>query len=167
MNVGIVSISSGRQSSPKKRRLLPLATAMLPLQLELGEVVPDVPAEVTFKEVHKESLATGTWEGYPTGNADHRGSLRGFRKDANYYVKDEDDKLLKYILEKGMERYVKSKNLWLAMEREKVVENRSWQSMKERFLKSILKKLSMFTWVGKEEKERLRMGAAVGRKRMQ
>ena len=136
---------------------------MPPLQLELGEVAPEVAPEVTFREVHKESLETGTWEGYPTGNAHHRGCLRGFRKDANYYVKEEDDKLLKYILDRGMERYVKSKNLWLAMEREKVVEHRSWQSMKERFLKSIVKKLSMFTWVGKEEKERLRMGATVGR----
>ena len=139
---------------------------MPPLQLELGEVAPDVAPEVTFREVNKESLQTGTWEGYPTGNAGQRGSLRGFRKDANYYVKEEDEKLLQYILERGMERYVESKNLWLAMERNKVVENRSWQSMKERFLKSIMKKLGMFTWVGREEKERLRMGAAVGRKRM-
>ena len=53
------------------------------------------------------------WEGYPG----QRGNLRGFRKDANYYVKEEDEKLLKYILEKGMERYDKRKNLWLAMER--------------------------------------------------
>ena len=37
----------------------------------------------------------------------------------------------------------------------KVVENRSWQSTKERFLKSIIKKLGKFTWVGKEEKKRV------------
>jgi len=165
VDVAKVSTSPGERLKPKKRRLLPLASSMPPLQLEVGEVAPDVAAEVTFREVHKESFVTGTWVGYPTENAGHRGNLRGFRKNANYYVKEEDEKLLKYILEKGMERYVKSKNIWLAMERLKVVENRSWQSMKERFLKSIMKKLDMFAWVGKEEKERLRMGAAGGRKR--
>ena len=51
------------------------------------------------------------------GHGRDRGNLRGFRKDANYDVKEEDEKLLKYILEKGMERYDKRKNLWLAMER--------------------------------------------------
>ena len=162
-----VLISSGQQST-KKRRLFPIAS-MPPLQLELDEIIPGVAAEVTFGEVHKENLETRTWEGYPTGNEDQiqKQKFRGLRKGANYYVQEEDEKLLKYILLKGMERYVKSKNLWLAMEREKVVEYRSWQSMKERFLKSIMKKLGMFTWVRKEEKERLRMGAAVGRKRMQ
>ena len=73
--------------------------------------------------------------------------------------------MLKYIVDKGMENYVKSKNLWLLMEKEKVAENRSWQSMKERFLKSIVKKLDMFTSVRKEQKERLSKGAAAGKKR--
>ena len=164
---GKVSKSSGRHSS-KKRRLFPIAS-MPPLQLELDQVVPEVAVEVTFSEVHKEKQERRTWEAYPTGSGNQiqRQSFRGFRKNANYYAQEEDEKLLKYILAKGMERYVKSKNLWLLMEREKVVENRSWQSMKERFLKSIMKKLGMFTRVGKEEKERLRMGAAVGRKKLQ
>ena len=147
------------------RRLLPLS-APPPLQLELDELTSDVGTEITFEEVHKESSKTGNWEGYPTMNAHlHKGSLRGFRKEANYFVQEEDEKLLKYIVDKGMENYVKGKNLWLLMEREKVAENRSWQSMKERFLKSIVKRLDMFTSVGKEQKERLSKGAAAGKKR--
>ena len=147
------------------RRLLPLS-APPPLQLELDELTSDVKTEITFEEVHKESSKTGNWEGYPTMNAHlHKGSLRGFRKEANYFVQEEDEKLLKYIVDKGMENYVKGKNLWLLMEREKVAENRSWQSMKERFLKSIVKRLDMFTSVGKEQKERLSKGAAAGKKR--
>ena len=66
------------------RRLLPLS-APPPLQLELEELTSDVGTEITFEEVHKESSKTRNWEGYPTMNAHlHKGSLRGFRKEANY-----------------------------------------------------------------------------------
>ena len=55
------------------------------------------------------------------------------------------------------------------MQRQRVLENRCWrrEAVKEKFLKSVMKKLDIFTWVGTEKKERLRMGAAVGRERMQ
>ena len=43
--------------------------------------------------------------------ADLRGRLRRFKKVASFYVEEEDEKLLKDILEKGMELYVKGKNL--------------------------------------------------------
>ena len=51
VDVAKVSTSPGERLKPKKRRLLPLASSMPPLQLELGEVAPDVAAEVTFREV--------------------------------------------------------------------------------------------------------------------
>ena len=43
--------------------------------------------------------------------ADLRGRPSRLKKVASFYVEEEDEKLLKDILEKGMELYVKGKNL--------------------------------------------------------
>ena len=51
------------------------------------------------------------------------------------------------------------------MERENALGKRTWQSLKERFLKSIMKKLATFHWLEDVHKERLRTGTAMGKKK--
>ena len=88
-----------------KRRLLNLSPK-LPLLLNPDEAGNDVVEAVTFGEVHKETSMAGNWERYPLSNRNGRG-FRGFRENANYYVPEEDERLLQFILRKGLERYVK------------------------------------------------------------
>ena len=47
--------------------------------------------------------------------------------------------------------------LWQLMEERQVVERRSWQSLKERFRRSILKRLDSFD-LTEEQKQQLRQG---------
>ena len=49
------------------------------------------------------------------------------------------------------------------MEFRKVVEGRSWQSMKERFRKSILKRIDSFTSLTMDQKQRLLVGGGGNR----
>ena len=115
--------------------------------LNPDEAVNDVVEAVTFGEVHKETSMAGNWESYPLSNRNDRG-FRGFSENANYYyVPEEDERLLQFILRKGLERYVKGKSVWVMMERENALGKRTWQSLKERFLKSIMKKLDTFHWL--------------------
>ena len=65
--------------------------------------------------------------------------IRGFRQNANYYTRDEDLKIIKFIIEKKRFDDVKGNELWQVMEDRKVVEGRSWQSLKERYIKVIRK----------------------------
>ena len=60
---------------------------------------------------------------------------------------------------------MKGKSVWVMMERENALGNRTWQSLKERFLKAVMKKLDTFHWLEDAHKERLRKGAAMGKKR--
>ena len=60
---------------------------------------------------------------------------------------------------------MKGKRVWFMMERENALGNRTWQSLKERFLKAVMKKLDTFHWLEDVHKERLRKGAAMGKKR--
>ena len=119
---------------------------------------------LSLGEVHNETSMSGNWESYPLRNRKDRG-FRGFRENANYYVPEEDERLLQFIIRKGLERYVKGKSVWVMMERENALGNRTWQSLKERFLKAIMKKLDTFHWLEDVHKERLRKGAAMGEKR--
>ena len=106
----------------------------------------------------------GNWESYPLSNRNGRG-FRGFRENANYYVQEEDERLLQFILRKGLERYVKGKSVWVMMERENALGKRTWQSLKERFLKAVMKKLDTFHWLEDVHKERLKTGAAMGKRK--
>ena len=106
----------------------------------------------------------GNWESYPLSKRNDRG-FRVVRENANYYVQEEDERLLQFILRRGLERYVKGKSVWVMMERENALGNRTWQSLKERFLKAVMKKLDTFHWLEDVHKERLRKGAAMGKKR--
>ena len=66
---------------------------------------------VTFGLVHKETSMAGNWESYPLSKRNDRG-FRVFRENANYYVQEEDERLLQFILRRGLERYVKGKRVW-------------------------------------------------------
>ena len=72
-----------------------------------------------------------------------KGSLKKHNRihTKSYYTKEEDDKILHYIAEERLERSVKGNSMWKMMERDGVVEGRTWQSVRQRYL-SILAKHS-------------------------
>jgi hypothetical protein len=78
------------------------------------------------------------------GGSGERKNARGFRQNANYYSRDEDLKILNFIAENKRFDDVRGNEVWQSMEERKVVEGRSWQSMKERFRKVISDKLMTY-----------------------
>ena len=61
-------------------------------------------------------------------NMEGRGGkkARGFRQNANYYSREEDLKILKFIAEKKRFDDVRGNDVWQVMEEMKVVKGRSW-----------------------------------------
>jgi hypothetical protein len=76
---------------------------------------------------------------------------KGFRQNANYYTRGEDLNILRFIAENERFEDVRGNEVWHVMEERKVVEGRSWQSMKERFKKVILKRIMTYN-LGEIEK---------------
>ena len=72
-------------------------------------------------------------------------------------------KILGFILDNGRSADTGGVSLWQLMEYRKVVEGRSWQSMKERFRKSILKRIDSFTYLTADQKQRLLIGGGENR----
>ena len=105
-NEAIVEVQR-RCSSAKKRRLLNLSPK-LPLLLNPDEANNDNVEPVTFGEVHNETSMGGNWESYPLSKRNDK-KFRGFRDNANYYVREEGERLLQFILRRGLERYAKGK----------------------------------------------------------
>jgi len=68
---------------------------------------------------------------------------RGVARRAGYTAR-EDATILGFIAENRRQGDVGGVELWKLMEERKVVEGRSWQSMKERFRKTILKKIKSY-----------------------
>jgi len=68
-------------------------------------------------------------------------SMRGFRQDRKMYTKEDDLKIIKYLLENKRCGDVKGRTMWEMLAARNIVEGRSWQSLRERFLKQIRKKL--------------------------
>ena len=60
------------------------------------------------------------------------------------YSKQEDLKIINFICENKRFSDVKGNELWKLMEGRKVVEGRSWQSLKERYRKIILKNINNY-----------------------
>ncbi len=56
------------------------------------------------------------------------------------YTREEDEAIVNYIVENGYFNECKGRGLWVAMENKMVVRNRTWQSMKNRFIRYILPK---------------------------
>jgi len=65
-------------------------------------------------------------------------------KTVLHYTPEEDKAILNYISETKRYDETKGNVLWRMMEANKVLTNRSWASMKERFMKVILRKLEMY-----------------------
>ena len=65
--------------------------------------------------------------------------------------------ILQFIVDNGRCEDTGGIALWQLMEERQVVERRSWQSMKERFRRSILKRLHSFD-LSEEQKQQLRQG---------
>ena len=72
-------------------------------------------------------------------------------------------KILNFILENGRSADTGGVALWQLMEFRNVVEGRSWQSLKERFRKSILKRLDSFGNLTADQKQRLLVGGGENR----
>ena len=70
--------------------------------------------------------------------------VRGFRRQAKYYTLKEDKAIVDFIQDSGRWEEVGGVVLWKLMATRKVLKGRSWQSMKERYRKSICKKLHKF-----------------------
>ena len=66
------------------------------------------------------------------------------RKNCNFYSKEEDLKIISFIVDNRRFQEVGGNELWKIMEERTVLEGRSWQSMKERFRKVIYPKIHMY-----------------------
>ena len=71
-------------------------------------------------------------------------------RDRRLYTKEEDQAILDYIVETRRFSEVKGNALWELMEQRDVLPNRTGQSMKERFRKRILPKLSRYNLTQKD-----------------
>ena len=65
-------------------------------------------------------------------------------KKCRRYSKVEDVKILDFIIRNKRFQDIRGNELWKIIEARNLLENRSWQSMKERFRKSILPKISQY-----------------------
>lgn len=74
----------------------------------------------------------------------HRSNDRMFNKPKKGYDVEEDRKILKYIIRTNRYAEIKGKRLWQDMEDDNVNPSRPWQSLKERFRKTIVPKLPIY-----------------------
>ena len=63
-------------------------------------------------------------------------------------------------MDNGRSRDTGGVSLWQLMECKQVVEGRSWQSLKERFRKKILKRLDSFVNLTADQKQKLLVGGS-------
>jgi len=121
--------------------------------------------DVTEAELREADTRADSLTAYISHNESLGGSPsgRGFRDKANYYTTEEDLKILGFILDNGRSADTGGVSLWQLMEYREVVEGRSWQSMKERFRKSILKRIDSFTSLTADQKQRLLVGGGGNR----
>ena len=66
------------------------------------------------------------------------------RKNCNFYSKEEDLKIISFIVDNKRFLDVGGNELWKLMEERAVLDGRSWQSMKERFRKVISPKINQY-----------------------
>lgn len=83
----------------------------------------------------------------PQNDDSVRNEIMTFNKSKGSYSTDEDLKILKFIIHYQRYADIKGNQLWKEMEEKHICFNRSWQSMKERFRKSIIGNLSFYTEV--------------------
>lgn len=71
-----------------------------------------------------------------THNIDNQSSVSQ-QGQGSLYTKDEDKKLKDFVANHGLYDKRNGRNMWIAMEKCKVLPGRTWQSMKTRYLKNI------------------------------
>ncbi|RWS31840.1 hypothetical protein B4U80_12684 [Leptotrombidium deliense] len=74
------------------------------------------------------------------------------RRQAKIYTREEDMILLRHLIDRHLISQVKGRYMWQQLEKGRVL-NRTWQSMKERYLKRILPELWKYDITFKEAKE--------------
>lgn len=72
------------------------------------------------------------------------------------YTKVEKEAILKYIIDKNEFSRVRGRTMWQEMEKRGTCPNRTWQSMKEHFLKTLITQLDCFNFVTPEQKRQLK-----------
>ena len=92
---------------------------------------PDVTyiEDEVWTEVENASVASD-------GHQSIKSALNGSRQSRNFSI-DEDMAILNFIVTNRRFSEVNGNNLWRLMESKKIAENRSWQSLKERFRRQI------------------------------
>jgi len=83
----------------------------------------------------------------------HNSSMRGYRRNANYYTTAEDEKIIDYIIKHNKFTGLGGNALWVEMERNGILPGRSWGSLKERFRKVILKQIKIYNLSEKNVKK--------------
>lgn len=71
------------------------------------------------------------------------------------YSRVEKEAILKYIINRDEYDRVRGRQMWQEMERRRTCPNRTWQSMKEHFLKTLVLQLDCFDFVTAEQRRRL------------
>jgi hypothetical protein len=117
-----------------------------------------------LKEVDR-NLKVSSKEVVEKENEDDQ-QVRGFRQNANYYTRVEDLNIIKFIAENKRYDNVGGNEVWQVMEERKVVEGRSWQSMKERFRKAIMKRILSYGLCGETVKRFRGLSGRKKQKRM-
>jgi len=101
----------------------------------------DVTVEQLVK-ADKRVYGTSTDEGVDADeDDDDQRSVRGWKPNQKMYTKEEDLKIIKYLLENKRYGDVKGNSMWEMLAARNIVDGRSWHSLKERFRKPIRKKL--------------------------
>lgn len=73
------------------------------------------------------------------------------------YTRAEKEAILKYIIDKNEYSRVKGRAVWQEIEKKGICPNRTWQSMKEHFLKTLIKQFDFFNFITAEQKRELLM----------
>lgn len=73
------------------------------------------------------------------------------------YTRAEKEAILKYIITRNEYSRVKGRAVWQEMEKKGICPNRTWQSMKEHFLKTLSMQFEFFNFITAEQKRNLLM----------
>jgi len=71
-------------------------------------------------------------------------TTRGFRSNANYYTEADDRKILNFIIENKRYKDVGGRSMWLEMEKSKLLPDRTFHSLKERYRKIIIRNIQSY-----------------------
>jgi len=108
-----------------------------------------------WKDMEKNKICPGrTWQSMKQrwdkfiskrlAELDESLSRAAAEETTRYYTPEEDWIIVQYISVNERQSQVQGNALWKLMERQKIVPGRSWQSLKDRFKKNIMKKIDSY-----------------------